>query len=370
MKVVKAYLELFEAALKADYTAIRRSGNNAVRVFEDLQEGGSAQKLRALLRKKSVPLKASGYSEQLPVDGKSRSPLLEELDWPEAPIFLSKDNSELFSVFINEVKNSQKLSKVGLATKPRLMLSGPPGTGKTLMATHVAAQLSMPIYVVRLDSLISSFLGETAKNIRAIFEYISTQNAVLLIDEIDAVAKMRDDRHELGELKRVVNTLIQGLDSMDEHAVVVAATNHANLLDPAIWRRFPYTAEIPLPDKGLREALWGFYLFQDKQPDTISVEVLSVASHDMSCAEIMESALAERRRATLEENVIDVVKTILAIIRTRNKRLSSFSSPGKVQSSDKKEISRYLVGSNIKVQTVADILKVSRQTVSKYIKES
>ncbi len=368
--MVKAYLELFEAALKADYTAIRRAGNKTVRGLDSIQETDSVQKLRSLLRKKSVPLRASGYSEQLPTDNKSRSPLVEELNWPDTPIFLSKENSGLFSIFVNEIKNTTKLSKAGLATKPRLLLFGPPGTGKTLLATHIAAQLSMPIYVVRLDSLISSFLGETAKNIRSIFEYISNQNAVLLLDEIDAVAKMRDDRHELGELKRVVNTLIQGLDSMDEHSVIIAATNHARLLDPAIWRRFPYTTELPLPDKDLRKVLWDYYLFEDGKIDNMNAEVLAVSSEKMSCSEIMEAALAERRRAVLENNGINIAKIILAIIRTQNTRRTIFYLPGKIQAVDKKEITKYLTHNGIKIQVIADILNVTRQTVSKYNKEN
>src|SRR5579863_3140015 len=129
-----------------------------------------------------------------------------------------------------------------------MLIAGPPGTGKTLLAGHIAAQLNRPLYTVRLDSVISSLLGDTAKNIRSFFDFVPIRGGILFLDEMDAIAKLRDDRQELGELKRVVNTVIQGLDSLDDHAVVIAATNHPQLLDSAIWRRFPYKIELGAPN--------------------------------------------------------------------------------------------------------------------------
>jgi SpoVK/Ycf46/Vps4 family AAA+-type ATPase len=152
------------------------------------------------------------------------------------PLFLGDGATGTFNDFLADVENIDRLSTKGLASPLALMLSGPPGTGKTLLAGHIAARLNRPFFVARLDSVISSLLGDTSKNIRAVFEFVPSRNAVLFLDEMDAIAKLRDDRHELGELKRVVNTVIQGLDTLDAHAVVVGASNHAHLLDPAIWR--------------------------------------------------------------------------------------------------------------------------------------
>ncbi|WP_244492385.1 ATP-binding protein, partial [Aureimonas sp. AU12] len=121
-------------------------------------------------------------------------------------MFLNEGGCRVFSDFVADAQRIDELSAQGLASRLGLLLSGPPGTGKTLLAGHVAAQLSRPLYVVRLDSVISSLLGDTAKNIRSVFDFVPARNAVLFLDEMDAVAKLRDDRHELGELKRVVNT--------------------------------------------------------------------------------------------------------------------------------------------------------------------
>lgn len=102
--------------------------------------------------------------------------------------------------------------------------------------------------VARLDSLISSYLGTTAKNIRTLFEFVQKTPCVLFLDEFDAIAKARDDSNELGELKRVVNSLLQNVDAMSSDSLLLAATNHENLLDSAVWRRFNYKLEIELPD--------------------------------------------------------------------------------------------------------------------------
>ena len=166
-----------------------------------------------------------------PVDTKSRQPLVEEQSWPSNPIFLDEPARRTFETFLSDARNAEHLSAKGLASNLCMLLSGPPGTGKSLLAGHVAAQLDRPFYIARLDSVISSLLGDTAKNIRNVFDFVPRQRAVLFLDEMDAIAKLRDDRHELGELKRVVNTVIQGLDALDKSTIVVAATNHPHLLN-------------------------------------------------------------------------------------------------------------------------------------------
>jgi len=365
--ITLAFVELTESALMADFTSVRRLGSRVAKELASNGEMEAAKRLQSILRKKSVPLRTSGYSESLPLDSKSRTPLIEELNWPQAPLFLSKENKTVFLNFISEISNVDRLAKLGLATRPRLLLSGPPGTGKTLMATHIAAQLSLPIYVVRLDSLISSFLGETAKNIRSVFEFISSHNGVLLIDEIDAVAKMRDDRQELGELKRVVNTLIQGLDSLDEYPAVIGATNHEKLLDPAIWRRFPYKAELTLPDQDARNCLWNYYLYEDKANN--NAMLLSAISESMSCSDIMEASLAERRRSAIYNSDIDIARVTLSVTSYLRGLKKSFSASEKVNLEEKRDAISFLASLNLKKQDIASLLNISRQTVYKHTEE-
>ena len=141
------------------------------------------------------------------------------------------------------------LARHGIDAQNYLLLYGPPGCGKTSIARYVAAQTGLPLITARLDSLVSSLLGSTAKNIRKVFDYAAQQECVFLLDEFDVVAKRRDDENELGELKRVVNSLLQNIDDFGQGSILIAATNHPGLLDPAVWRRFNKVVEVPTPGR-------------------------------------------------------------------------------------------------------------------------
>jgi SpoVK/Ycf46/Vps4 family AAA+-type ATPase len=366
--MVESFVRLVEVSLGADFTEVRRIGNALSRYLESSGDLEKAHRVRSLLRRKATPLRASGHLETLPVDTKSRMPLIEELPWPETPIFLSESSNETFRRFIEEVENTEKLSKEGLAMRPCLILSGPPGTGKTLFASHVASRLNRPLYVVRLDSVISSFLGETAKNIRSAFEFLSSKEAVLLLDELDAIAKMRDDRQELGELKRVVNTLIQGLDSLDDRSIIIGATNHPQLLDLAIWRRFPYKVTLDLPDESIRATLWEYFLYQGKE-ESRTVNILGLASAGFSGADIREIAFSERRRSLLKKEQIDVSAVIWSIAELRSGR-SALPPNNGLTSHQKRSVARFLFNEiHVKQAEIARLLGTSRQTISNYIRD-
>ena len=366
---VERVVELLEAALAADYTRLRRVGNRIARALAEAGDLESAHRLRALLRKREVPLRASGYMEAVPIDAKSRQPLVEEQDWPSGPIFLDEAAHNTLGAFLTDVRHAHELSAKGLASNLCMLLSGPPGTGKSLLASHVAAQLDRPFYVARLDSVISSLLGDTAKNIRNVFDFIPRHDAVLLLDEMDAIAKLRDDRHELGELKRVVNTVIQGLDSLEETTVVVAATNHPHLLDSAIWRRFPYKIELQLPNKAVREDMWKHFLYADGDIDEVACSVLATLSADLSGADIETIALALRRHAALSITDVDPGAAGLAVIRTHNNR-PNLPLREPLTTEQKRELAR-TASEKFRVSgaDIARVLGVSRQAVYGYLKE-
>ncbi|EOG3623299.1 MULTISPECIES: AAA family ATPase [Pseudomonas] len=360
-------IALIEASLEANYSDVRSASNKIAKSISnyDLE---SAQKIKSILRKRGVPLQSSGYMESLPVDTKSRMPLLEEAQWPVSPLFLNGDARNVFQTFIADVINIDELISHGLAGRLNLLLSGPPGTGKTLIAGHIAAQLNRPLYVVRLESVISSLLGDTAKNLRQIFDFAPKKNAILFLDEVDAVAKLRDDRHELGELKRVVNTLIQGLDSLDDHSVVIAATNHSGLLDPAIWRRFPYKIKFQTPDCDMRENLWNHFLFLDSGEEGIN-KLLAELSEGLSGADIESISIATRRKCILSKSEINLGSVISAVVEST---LGNTAMPtnGELSITEKKNISRLLHREyNVTQVDLAKILSTSRQTISSYLKD-
>jgi hypothetical protein len=360
--------KLFEAALGADYTTVRRIGG---RIARDLAEvdADSAMALQTLLRKRGVPLQASGYVEAVPRDAGSRLPLVEEMPWPTSPLFLNVDASETIEQFIEDANNITLLTESGISARLGILLYGLPGTGKSLLAGHIAARLGRPFYVARLDSVISSRLGETSKNIRGMFDFIPTKQAVLFLDEMDAIAKLRDDRHELGELKRVVNTVLQGLDSLTDDVIVIGATNHPHLLDSAIWRRFPYKVELLLPDSVVRAAMWRHFLFQDGDNERSS-ELLAKLSDKMTGADIENFAHAARRRAVISRQNLNLAPILLAVAST-SAGTPKLPDNRPLTADEKKALSQLLIDRLAMPQTeIAKTLGVSRQMIHRYLKGS
>lgn len=371
MEVDKSLVSaLIEAAMSANYTGVRRIGGQIAKSLAEQDDLEGAKALQSLLRKRGVPLQASGYAEALPRDAGSRLPLIEEGQWPTTPIMLGGEAGQTISQFIEDAQHISLLAEKGVSARLGLLLYGPPGTGKTLLAGHIAASLQRPLYVARLDSLISSRLGETAKNVRGIFDFVPARNAVLFLDEMDAIAKLRDDRNELGELKRVVNTVLQGLDSLTDDVVTVGATNHPHLLDPAIWRRFPYKVKLDLPDEDVRTSMWEHFLFQEDALHKDNARLLARVSEGLNGADIENIALASRRRAILSAREVDLARILLAVSgsKTGSPRLLDSRD---LETTDKKVLTRLLhEKGGIGQAEIGKIVGVSRQMVHRYLKEA
>jgi len=166
-------------------------------------------------------------------------------------ILLSPENTELFLGLIKEFRQSDRIRRHGLPVRSKLLFCGPPGTGKTLCAEVFAHELGLPFFHVRLDSLISSYLGETATNIRKTFEFARRQPCVLFFDEFDAIARSREEAGEHSELRRVVNSLLIFIEQIEPGGFLIAATNLDGHLDPAVWRRFDEIVWFDAPDTAM-----------------------------------------------------------------------------------------------------------------------
>lgn len=224
---------------------------------------------------------------------------IENVSSDSVHVFLSKQVQDSLEEFVAVAKNSKRLEAYGVKSTPSLLLYGLPGLGKTETARYLASKLGQPLVTVRMDSLISSFLGNTAKNIRAIFDYAKTHPCVLFLDEFDAIAKRRDDGNELGELKRVVIGLLQNVDNLNGELVLVAATNHEHLLDRAVWRRFSYKIALSLPVYDVRKKMFQTFLagFADAH---ISYDLLSSLSEGLTGAAIRSVCSRAIRRMVIE----------------------------------------------------------------------
>lgn len=154
---------------------------------------------------------------------------------------------------IEEQHRRDLLRSYGLEPRHRLLLSGAPGNGKTSLAEAIATELMAPMFVVRYEAVIGSFLGETSGRLKRLFDFVRTHQCVLFFDEFDTLGKERGDTHETGEIKRVVSSLLLQIDSLPSHVVVITATNHAELLDRAVWRRFQLRLELPAPTGAQKE---------------------------------------------------------------------------------------------------------------------
>lgn len=176
---------------------------------------------------------------------------------------------------IEEQNRSDLLRAHNLEPRHRVLLAGPPGNGKTSLAEVLATELAVPLLAVRYEAVIASYLGETAVRLSRLFDQVRTRRCVLFFDEFDVVGKERGDIHETGEIKRVVSSLLLQVDALPSYVVVVTATNHPELLDRAVWRRFQLRLELPLPTSTQTEE-W-FRRFEERLGEKLGFSVTSLA---------------------------------------------------------------------------------------------
>jgi hypothetical protein len=209
---------------------------------ESRRPGGTAPVRRAA----SAPV---GISTPVPTDLESRLDLLRVEDPPRIPHAIIQDKQVLARLdqLVLERKSVARLAKLGLAPPKSVLFTGPPGVGKTMAARHVARQMGLPLLVLDLATVISSYLGKTGSNIKQAFAFARQRPCVFFLDEIDALAKRRDDDGDVGELKRLVTVLLQEIDLWSGENLLVAATNHEQLLDAAVGRRFDELIPFPRP---------------------------------------------------------------------------------------------------------------------------
>ena len=370
--------ELFRivnGALRLDIDKVRNYTAFLAEKLEKAGDAASARRLRKMLEESDQQLRPAGatFAKVLPVDEDSRFPLMEEVNLKtlsEPAVLLSQVQWDTVNEFLSIAKSYAQTDVNSLPTSLSFLMYGPPGTGKSRLARYIAQELSLELYVARLDGLISSFLGSTSKNIRALFEFAAKTPCVLFLDEFDAIAKLRGDSRELGELKRVVNSFMQNLDTLGNQSIVIAATNHQELLDSAIWRRFIYRLALDYPVADLRRKMWaefsGELLFTARE-----IELLVDLSEGFSGSDINDVCVRLRRRRITGKGFPDLKNAFqvlqnMGIGEGEKRRFLSM-----LRDKDKHAISTILRERNAKLYShsaLADLFGVSKATAHRWAK--
>ncbi|MDR5771008.1 MULTISPECIES: AAA family ATPase [unclassified Caballeronia] len=201
---------------------------------------------------------------------------------------------------LHEWELAGELRAHGLSPSRSLLMAGPPGVGKTMTAQWIAAKLVLPLVTLDLSTVMSSFLGKTGSNVRAVIDFARRFPCVLLLDEFDSIAKRRDDETDVGELKRLVTVLLQSVDAWPDTSLLIAATNHEELLDPAVWRRFDLVLRFELPDQ---RSIEGFLI--SFGIDATFAKSAALVLHGQTYARIEKIVNVSRKTAVLDHRLLE-----------------------------------------------------------------
>lgn len=301
-------MPISDEQLKRLFRAFGERDDDAfAKTAETIIAGEAAANHHALVKdlKKSLQSRKRPQENKLAVLPQSRRGLDQLLTIKESKIDASKlvlnpTAEGQVQRLLYEYRKKHQLAKHGFHPKNKILFWGPPGNGKTQTAFFIAYELGLPIGVVRLSALVSSYLGDTANHLQNVFDYSLTHPMVLLMDEVDAIGKTRGDRNDVGEIKRVVNTFLQALDSFGpSESVLIAASNHHDVLDSALWRRFDDVINFTPPAAPERRKFLKFLLGSAKFED--SLEEISKKTSGLSYADIKRVTEEAIKTAILED---------------------------------------------------------------------
>ncbi len=357
-----AILQLVRLALKGDVVSIerfanrilRRSGNDAFR--HALSQLLVVHAGRAVAPRRQTRTTTSSSSTD--ADLVLQAPKL------EATPILTAAVSEAIERLLRERASIDALDAAGLEPTRSALLVGPPGVGKTMTASYVAARLGLPLIALDLVTVMSSMLGQSGQNIRRAIDHARSTPCVFLLDEVDAIAKRRDDAADVGELKRIVNMLLLELDRWPSTSLLIAATNHPELLDRALWRRFDVVIDIPLPDEEMRRRIIDDCLVRHgRAVDPMAVSMVARLTRNASGSDLAQSV-----RAAVRESVLGDVPLDEAL---RRNAILGFARSGARGDEASRALFCQLAHDELKLthREIGALLGVSHVTVGKVLKK-
>lgn len=241
-------INLVKAGIKGDVADARAVAEAIAADERSKKHSGVAERIARLLDT-SQPIQRNGQAPTPGIRVRDGSGGIQRTE-PQRPLiglYLDESIRKACDELLEEQRRADVLRAHGLEPRHRLLLSGPPGNGKTSLAEAIAYELALPLFTVRYDAVVTSYLGETAQRLRRLFDFVRTEPCVLFFDEFDAIGKERGDIHETGEIKRVITTLLLQIDDLPPYCVLIGATNHPELLDRATWRRFEIRLNLDTP---------------------------------------------------------------------------------------------------------------------------
>jgi SpoVK/Ycf46/Vps4 family AAA+-type ATPase len=288
-------LSIVRAGASGDRAALRSSVEAAVAEERSKNHHVLADRLQRALNAIAVTPPTSSAPAQAGKDTILEREPRQRLEELILPLPVTQQVRQL----VEEQHRADLLRAHGIQPRHRVLLSGPPGNGKTSVAEGIAEALAIQFFTVRYDALVGSFLGETNTRLARLFDYARTVPCVLFFDEFDSIGKERGDSHETGEIKRVVSFLLMQIDQLPSYVVTVAATNHAELLDRAVWRRFQLRLALPQPSHDALATFLDRQFERWPEPAGVGAEGLADKLGSISFAEALEFCQTVRRQHIL-----------------------------------------------------------------------